>query len=852
MRKRIIALMLTVLMMCSLLQTVSLTVSAECVPPTDWSETYPTGVPAEQIESKIEYRYRGKEHDSGSSNSKPGWELEGSSYEWSDWTNGSGSGDDQTRTVYYYYYYLCPNCGAHMHVHSTCWEFADGCGYTGSDFNYGTIHEFYSTTPYSQTKNFHDTSRLYTDSTEQGRAFIWPETSQYYVAPIAQHRYKIWTYSFWRWSPEWSSWSENEVTATDNRQVEMRTLYRVVGGHDYVAEPVKANCEQRAGTRYTCSICGDSYVEYEPESFSEWFEVRPEWVSEEFIESKTEYRYSDYDCKESDATSMPGYTVKSSRWEQTGTGSVQYVSSWPSGFNTGLSIYSTYNKSPMKATETATAKTEITGTSTIGYIWWHWCRNDPLDGPNNRLINATQNSEFVACHAFFSETSPAERIAAGARYDSSDNSYVLEGTAAHCMNTYWFFPIAVYQQNYKTSKKMTTFERWTDWSEWSEEEVTETDTRRVETRTMYRYVTNPLGEHDWSDWEITTPATCTEDGEKARTCTVCQTVETEAIPAAHTWDAESRYCIVCEAENPDYIPLGVKVGSVRANPGDTVTIPVTITENPGFAGFTFKLDLADELTLTAISKGELLNSSESGFFNKDVSTGLITWFSPENITGDGTLFTLTVELSENAEPLTPYAISISLRDNEPTNFVDEDTLAIPLRLVNGGVNIDPHEHVYTEDTTPATCTEDGVTVYTCECGDTYSEVIPKLEHDIVIDAAVPPTCIQDGLTEGEHCTRCDYAIAQETIAALGHDMEVTAAAVPASCTETGLTEAAHCTRCDYETQQETIEPLGHDIIETVLLIPNCTEEGASEFMCTRCDYYEAKFTPALGHDYVEE
>ena len=83
-------------------------------------------------------------------------------------------------------------------------------------------------------------------------------------------------------------------------------------------------------------------------------------------------------------------------------------------------------------------------------------------------------------------------------------------------------------------------------------------------------------------------------------------------------------------------------------------------------------------------------------------------------------------------------------------------------------------------------------------------------------------------------------------------MEVTAAAVPASCTETGLTEAAHCTRCDYETQQETIEPLGHDIIETVLLIPNCTEEGASEFMCTRCDYYEAKFTPALGHDYVEE
>ena len=103
MKKRMVTLALAVLMMCSLLQNVNLTASAECVPPTDWSEDYPTGVPTNQIESKTEYRYRDKQTDSGSS-VPAGWTQTGSSYQWGSWKDGAASGDDDARTLYYYFY----------------------------------------------------------------------------------------------------------------------------------------------------------------------------------------------------------------------------------------------------------------------------------------------------------------------------------------------------------------------------------------------------------------------------------------------------------------------------------------------------------------------------------------------------------------------------------------------------------------------------------------------------------------------------------------------------------------------------------------------------------------------------
>ena len=82
---------------------------------------------------------------------------------------------------------------------------------------------------------------------------------------------------------------------------------------------------------------------------------------------------------------------------------------------------------------------------------------------------------------------------------------------------------------------------------------------------------------------------------------------------------------------------------------------------------------------------------------------------------------------------------------------------------------------------------------------------------MVTDAAVAPDCLNTGLTEGAHCSRCDGATtAQTEVPALGHDM-VTDAAVAPDCLNTGLTEGSHCSRCDgATTAQETVPALGHD------------------------------------------
>ena len=91
----------------------------------------------------------------------------------------------------------------------------------------------------------------------------------------------------------------------------------------------------------------------------------------------------------------------------------------------------------------------------------------------------------------------------------------------------------------------------------------------------------------------------------------------------------------------------------------------------------------------------------------------------------------------------------------------------------------------------ATCTTNeikaGIKCSVCQKVKQEPQVVPDsaLGHAEVVDVAVPATCTGTGLTEGKHCSRCAWKVAQETVPALGH-AEVIDAAVPATCTGTGL------------------------------------------------------------------
>ena len=79
-----------------------------------------------------------------------------------------------------------------------------------------------------------------------------------------------------------------------------------------------------------------------------------------------------------------------------------------------------------------------------------------------------------------------------------------------------------------------------------------------------------------------------------------------------------------------------------------------------------------------------------------------------------------------------------------------------------------HTHSYTSKVTkPATCTEDGVRTYTCECGDFYTETIPAIGHrygDFVVTKSA--TCTEDGV-KTKTCANCNDKIT-ESIPKTGH------------------------------------------------------------------------------------
>ena len=168
----------------------------------------------------------------------------------------------------------------------------------------------------------------------------------------------------------------------------------------------------------------------------------------------------------------------------------------------------------------------------------------------------------------------------------------------------------------------------------------------------------------------------------------------------------------------------------------------------------------------------------------------------------------------------------------------------------------------------ATCTSKAVCAL---CGEEYGDV---LGHDLVEDAAKAPTCTEQGLTKGEHCTRCDHKVEQTVIAPTGHT-EVIDAAVEATCTQKGLTEGKHCSVCDevLVAQEElplvahkydegwdaecnvcgAVRTCAHDGEKTTVkgYAPDCTKTGLTDGeKCAICgDVTKNQETiPALGHD----
>ena len=339
-------------------------------------------------------------------------------------------------------------------------------------------------------------------------------------------------------------------------------------GHDFVSLSIFATCIQPAGTLKACSRCEYSFITYPDSACNDWSTEYPEGIAENLIETCMGYRFRDYQITTSYSPTMPGWTLTDFEWEQSETGTIDYVASWNSGFSTSHNLYITYHKTPKTAFETETQKLTVDSTQTIGYIYWHWCRGTYENGPINRQVRTSCRDEFTTFHAFFSTTSPSSLTLGG--YDEGE-TYYQYSNANCCTDTYWYYSVPVKRQQWTSYDKLFTYGQWSEWSEWSTDAVTASSTREVETTTLYRYAESGFGDHVWGDGFETTTPSIGHEGEMTYVCTLCGATRTEIIPAL-------------EGHNVTFLDWdGTVISEQQVLHGTSATAP----ENPTREGYTF-------------------------------------------------------------------------------------------------------------------------------------------------------------------------------------------------------------------------------------------------------------------------
>lgn len=347
------------------------------------------------------------------------------------------------------------------------------------------------------------------------------------------------------------------------------------------------------------------------------------------------------------------------------------------------------------------------------------------------------------------------------------------------------------------------------------------------------------------------------------------------------------------------------VGNSTAKQGDTITLTVNLTSNPGFA-YLCVTPTYDQAALTVtFENGTVCNSLTTG-------KNLVWNGNGANVTATGTLVKLKIKVNNNAEPK-EYSVSLKVREcynNNSENIncnISEGKINVGCKSHNFGtytkVNNNQHKrkcsacryeetanHTWnggtitkqancketgtkhfsctvcdaTKDETIAKtnnhswsgykvtknpgCTTPGTQTRTCSvCGKTETQQINATGHSMgAWSQSKAPTCTAAG-EEKRSCTKCGHS-ETKVLKALGHSFTNPTVTKQPTCTENG-TETGKCTRCGQETTN-TIKPTGHKFgVWENVKEATCKEGGTQKRICSKCKSEETRNTEALGHDF---
>ena len=318
---------------------------------------------------------------------------------------------------------------------------------------------------------------------------------------------------------------------------------------------------------------------------------------------------------------------------------------------------------------------------------------------------------------------------------------------------------------------------------------------------MY-YVACPTesGQHTWDDGQVTTAATCTENGVMTYTCTTCSDTKTETIAATgHAYGEpvwswtdgfEATATFTCAND-------ATHVENVTAEVTSAVTTPAAC-ETTGVRTYTAKVTFEDKEytssktevipaaghTLTAVAKvpATCETAGTSAHWKCEVCGKL---FSDAEGKTETTLEKLTI-------PATGHAYGAPV-----WKWNDDFTASATFTCGNDDSHVEKVDATVTSEVTEGSCEVGGTRTYTAkvtfegkEYTDTKTEVISATDHDTELVGAKDATCTEDGYTGNEVCKVCQTVVKQgEVIPALGHDYK-----------------DGKCSRCGAEEPTTPVEP----------------------------------------------
>ena len=262
-------------------------------------------------------------------------------------------------------------------------------------------------------------------------------------------------------------------------------------------------------------------------------------------------------------------------------------------------------------------------------------------------------------------------------------------------------------------------------------------------------------------------------------------------------------------------PLTVAVSGVSGEAGETVTVEVTLTSNPGITSLKLSLSYdATVLTLVESEKTDLFDGWYQASPTTETLPYLMVWVAAEAQTETGTLIRLQFRIAENATVETVSSLTLTVAEAfcdgaeisaGPVRF---DISVICRHTYGAYASVDDSEHkrecskcheiektAHAWDagvvTKPATHLETGIKTVTCtDCGATKEETVPK-DTQHAYGAWTPHN-------EAQHKQSCACGDMQYGT----HSWDAGVVTKPATHLETGI-KTFTCTDCGTE-REETV------------------------------------------------